>query len=137
MSEEDLDWIEEAERPALVEALASLISEHFANQEAAASYLDARAAQQKAEAREVEDIWRPDIIRREMDGSFARNAERLVSHASRELDRALRRYDILVDRFGDAGDDQAGDDEDQEPGGDAVRPDDGDQPKPARSSRQT
>lgn len=131
MSEEDLDWIEEAEPPALVEALASLISEHFDNQEEAASSLDARAAQQEAEAREVEDMWRPDIIRREMDTPFARNAERLVSHASRELDRALRRYDILVDRFGDADDDQAGDGEGQEPDSGAVPPDDGDQPKPA------
>ena len=132
MSEEDLDWVEDGDRTAVVEALASLVGEHFADQEEAAAFLDARAVDQEVQASEVEDLWRPHIIRREMDGSFARNAERLVSHASREFDRALRRYDVLVDRFGDAGEDQFGDEEDSEPGDDgAAQQDGGNQPNPA------
>lgn len=142
MSEEDLDWVDDGDRTALVETLADLINEHFADQEEAASYLDARAADQEAQASEVEELWRPFIIRREMDESFARNAERLVSHASREFDRALSRYDKLVDRFGDAdgrefgddqsGGDQLGEDEDPEPGEDgAAQQAGGSPPKPA------
>ena len=74
-AEEDQEWVEDADRAAVVEALADLISEHFGDQEEAAVVLDERADSEEAQAREVEELWRPHIIRREMDGSFARNAE--------------------------------------------------------------
>jgi hypothetical protein len=124
MSEEDLDWIEDADRTEMVEGLATLISSHFADQEDAASQLDKRAADDDEHAGVVENTWRPGIIREELEG-FARTAERMISHASRELDRALRRYDALVDRFGDTGDIEDEDDE-PEPGeaDDPAQPDD-------------
>lgn len=132
MSEEDLDWVEEADRSAVVEGLTVLISQHFGDQDEAALYLESRAADQEAKATTVEETWRPDVIRRELDGSFARNAERLVSHASRELDRAMKRYQVLTERFGEAGD-QGEDDGDPDPelGDSNPVADGGAPPKPA------
>lgn len=42
---------------------------------------------------------RPDVVRQELDGAFSRNAERLVAHASQELDRSLKRYWQLWERL--------------------------------------
>lgn len=109
MSEEDLEWVETADRNAVDDGLATLLGEHFGDQHEAAVYLETRAAETDDEASTEEDMRRPDAIRRELDGSFARNAERLVSHASRELDRAMKRYQVLTERFGET-EDQGEDD---------------------------
>jgi hypothetical protein len=53
---------------ALVEGLVALIDEHYTDRDEPASYLDARAAQLKSQAVEVENLWRPEAVRRELDG---------------------------------------------------------------------
>ena len=132
IQEEDLYWVEEADRAAVVEALATLISEHFTNQKGASEFLEARAEDRDSEASETDESWRAQTIRQEIDGSFARNAERLVAHASREYDRALRRYEILADRFGDSGVDQTGEGDDPGQGdGGAAQQDRMSESKPA------
>lgn len=112
LTEDDLEWIDNAEGPAIAQALATLIEDHFGDAESAASHLDERAAGYAVEADDLEDRSRPEVVRQEMDGSFARNAERLVSHASREFDRSLKRYSTLFDRYGNSGDDDEGRDSD-------------------------
>jgi hypothetical protein len=129
MEEEELDWVEDADRTEVVEALISLISSHFTDQEDAAAHLDAKAAADDEHASVVENAWRPSIIREELEG-FARTAERMVSHASRELDRALRRYDLIVDRFGEASNIQDEDDEPEPGEADGAPQPEGHQPKP-------
>jgi hypothetical protein len=110
LSEEDLDWTDDGDRAAVAEGLTALIENHFAGTEEAASFLESRATEREAEASGIESMWRPTVIRNEMDGSFARNAERLVSHASREFDRSLKRYGELYDRLRHVDDDQPRDD---------------------------
>jgi hypothetical protein len=39
------------------------------------------------------------VVREELDGPFTKNAERMVGHASRELDRSLKRYWQLWERL--------------------------------------
>jgi hypothetical protein len=97
--EEDLDWVDEVDPASVASGLATLVDERFGDQEDAATYLDGRASEREAEASALESYIRPEVIRREIDGSFARNAERLVSHASREYDRSLRRYKELFEHY--------------------------------------
>ena len=111
-SEEDLDWVDDADAAAVAEALASLIEKHFGDCDRAAAHLDAQASKREAEAEALEFHERPQVVRREIDGSFARNAERLVSHASREYDRALKRYWDLYERYGPAAEADTGQDPD-------------------------
>jgi hypothetical protein len=101
MSEEDLEWVDDADEQALVDGLVTLIDEYFEDHEGAASFLEAKALDQDSQANSIETTWRPSVIRNELDGAFARNAERMVSHASREYDRSLSRYEKLKETLGD------------------------------------
>jgi len=131
LSEDNLEWVDDGDRAAMADALTTLIDDHFAGQEEAASFLEDRATDQNSRASDIEFMWRPEVIRREMDGSFARNAERLVSNASREYDRSLRRYKELSDRLGHVDDDQPEGHDDAEPDdGHATQPSGGVHPKP-------
>lgn len=126
LSEDDVAWVEGADRVALVEGLAILIADQYGDREEAASFLEARAADREAEAVNLEFMGRPNVIRRELDGPFARNAERLVSHASREYDRSLKRYWDLEDRLHSAPRQDEGDGDDDHPdmdGGTVPSPD--------------
>ena len=126
VEDEDLDWIEGADSDAVGSALATLIGESFADQKGAASYLEGRAGERDAEADGLESYTRPAVIRLEVDGSFARNAERLVSHAGREYDRSLKRYNDLFERYAHtASDDRNRDDLDFYDDGSDPEPDHG------------
>lgn len=131
LSEEDVAWVDDADRDALVNGLAKLISEFFVDREEAASFLEERAEDREAEAKNYEFMDRPTVIRSELDGPFARNAERLVSQASREYDRSLKRYWDLKDRFGTKADDESGDEDGPDlDGGSVPRPDGDTDPTP-------
>ena len=124
LDEEDMSWIQGADRPAVEEALSTLIDEHFKDTDEAAGTLEASADQKDSDADEAVEKWRPYAVRREIDGSFVRNAERLVAHASREYDRALRRYELLADRFGNPGGEQTGEGRHPEEGDSEAAPED-------------
>lgn len=73
-------------------ALLTLIKGHFNDATDAAELLESWAADSEAKAHSLYAADRPYVVRKELDGSFSRNAERLVAHSSRELDRSLKRY---------------------------------------------
>jgi len=104
VDDDDLEWVDDAEGPAIAQGLATLITEHFGDSEGAASRLDEIAAKYEVEAGDLEGSSPAEAVRQEMEGSFARNAERLVANASREYDRSLKRYWTLLDRYGNSGD---------------------------------
>lgn len=121
LSDEELAWIEDADVANIWKAMCTLIEEHFADREEAAAHVEARTAERNALADAIEFNIMRGVIREEMDGSFVRNAERIVSHASREYDRSLKRYWDLFERYGNPGprldeanDDEASDDDDHE-----------------------
>jgi hypothetical protein len=81
-----------------MKALLSLIRKHFVDIEDAATLLETMANERESEAESLYAAMRPYVVRQELDGAFSRNAERLVAHASRELDRSLKRYWQLSER---------------------------------------
>ena len=83
-------------------SLLALIERHFDSAEEAASLLDSLATEREREAEGLYSVVVPDVVRGELGGPFSKNAERMVAHASRELDRSLARYWKLRDQLLDA-----------------------------------
>lgn len=98
-TEESLAPLADADAPTVMKALLSLIARHFEDKADAAVLLESMAEKSEKEADGLYAAVRPDVVRQELDGAFSRNAERLVTHASRELDRSLKRYWQLWERM--------------------------------------
>lgn len=101
-SEGFLDRLDDADAPTKMRSLLALIERHFDSAEEAASLLDSLAAEREREAEGLYSAVVPDVVRGELGGAFSKNAERMVAHASRELDRSLARYWKLRDQLLDA-----------------------------------
>ncbi len=98
-TEKSLAPLEDADAPTVMKALLSLIAKHFEDKADAAVLLESMAEESEKEADGLYAAVRPDVVRQELDGAFSRNVERLVTHASRELDRSLKRYWQLWERM--------------------------------------
>lgn len=94
-----LHAMEDADTPEIANAIAALIRSHFGNPEQATELLESAAEDTTAEANQLLVAGLPDAARAAIDSGFARNAERLVTHVSRELDRSLKRYWTLWERM--------------------------------------
>lgn len=98
-SEKSLAPLEDADAPTVMKVLLSLIARHFEDTVDAAVLLESMAEESEKEADGLYAAVRPGVVRQELDGAFSRNVERLVTHASRELDRSLKRYWQLWERM--------------------------------------
>ena len=101
-SDKLLDRLADADAPTKMRRLLALIEKRFDNAEEAASLLESLAAEMEREAEGLYSAVVPDVVRGELDGAFSKYAERMVAHASRELDRSLARYWKLRDQLLDA-----------------------------------
>ncbi len=91
-TEKSLDRLADADAPTKLVNLLALIDEHFDRVEDAAILLDSLATERERKAEELYSVVVPSVVRGELDGAFSKNAERMVTHASRELDRSLARF---------------------------------------------
>ncbi len=98
-TEESFVPLEDADAPTRMKALLFLINQRFQSVEDAAALLESLAEKREIEAEEIYNWVSPEVVRKELDGAFSRNAERMTTHTSRELDRSLKRYWQLWDRI--------------------------------------